>query len=82
MATRKSNRGKRMASASASTSSSISGRRELSKKEQAIRLIARMQNRKNPPERQDVLDQLVKKVHLTEKGAVTYYQNIVNGTWH
>ncbi len=52
-----------------------------SKRQQALKIVARQQNRKNVPARKDAIAELVEKTGLTPKGAATYYQNIVSGKW-
>lgn len=56
-------------------------KKPLSKKAQAIKVIKRMQARKNPASRADILNELQGKVGLSANGAATYYQNVTLGRW-
>lgn len=53
-----------------------STKKSVSKKAQAIKIVARMQGRKKPATRGQIIDELVTKVGLSVNGAATYFQNI------
>ena len=53
----------------------------LSKKEQTIKIVHRMQSRKRPAGRADILNELQEKVGISAACAATYYQNVKLGRW-
>ncbi len=53
----------------------------LSKKEQSIKIVTRMQSRKTPATRAQILSELQEKAGLSANGAATYYQNVTLGRW-
>ncbi len=53
----------------------------LSKKEQSIKIVTRMQSRKKPATRAAILTELQEKAGLSANGAATYYQNVTLGRW-
>lgn len=52
-----------------------------SKKAHSIDVVTRMQARKRPATRKQILGELQSKVGLSASGAATYYQNITLGRW-
>lgn len=56
-------------------------KKQLSKKEQSIKIVQRMQARKNPATRSQILTELQEKAGLSAAGAATYYQNVTLGRW-
>jgi rare lipoprotein A (peptidoglycan hydrolase) len=59
----------------------MSKKKVLSKKEQAIKIVTRMQARKKAPTRGQILAELQEKAGLSANGAATYYQNVTHGRW-
>ena len=53
----------------------------LSKKDQSIKIVQRMQARKKPATRAAILTELQEKAGLSANGAATYYQNVTLGRW-
>lgn len=60
------------------TSTATSTKKPVSKKSQAIKIVHRMQARKTPATRAQIIDELVNKVGLSNNGAATYFQNVVS----
>lgn len=56
-------------------------KKALSKKDQAIKVVTRMLNRKKTPSRAEIIAELGEKVGLSEAGASTYYQHVKLGRW-
>lgn len=56
-------------------------KKQLSKKEQAVKIVNRMLARKTPASRADILTELQNKAGLSANGAATYYQNVTKGRW-
>ena len=53
----------------------------MSKKAKAIKIVKRMEARKNPATREQILNELQNKAELSANGAATYYQNVKLGRW-
>lgn len=53
----------------------------MSKKAKAIKIVQRMEARKKPATREQILTELVNKADLSANGAATYYQNVKLGRW-
>jgi len=53
----------------------------MSKKATAIKIVKRMEARKNTPTRAQILKELENKAGLSANGAATYYQNVKLGRW-
>jgi hypothetical protein len=59
----------------------MSKKKVLSKKDQSIAIVTRMQARKKPATRAQILVELQEKAGLSANGAATYYQNVTLGRW-
>lgn len=53
----------------------------MSKKATAIKIVKRMEARKKPATRAQILAELQNKAGLSASGAATYYQNVKLGRW-
>ncbi len=59
----------------------MSKKKVLSKKDQTISIVHRMQARKRPATRSQILSEIQSKTGLSANGAATYYQNVTLGRW-
>lgn len=53
----------------------------LTKKDKTVKIVNRMQGRKTPAARADILNELQEKVGISANCAATYYQNVKLGRW-
>lgn len=61
------------------TAAATSIKKPVSKKAQVMKIVARMDARKTPATRAQILDEVVAKVGVTKNCAATYLQNIRSG---
>jgi len=56
-------------------------KKQLTKKEQTIKIVKRMLARKTPASRAEILAELQSKVGMSEAQSATYYQHVKLGRW-